>query len=156
MNIICAVCGKEFEAKKRRRTCSKECHDKLSASTRKGLARPYTPEGLERIRQTRNTSELHSEASDEKRRKNPRIGPYETNHPALVWTIRSPEGVEYTFRNLNNWCREHEELLPGTAVQAAAGIQAQLRKKGRIPSSWKGWVLLDRKRPDDKKTGDQE
>ncbi|MGO0058670.1 hypothetical protein ACTID9_01155 [Brevibacillus fluminis] len=85
--------------------------------------------------------------------RSPKSGPFETNRNALIWTIRSPEGATYTFRNLNLWLRENADVLPGTVDQARAGFgqikRSRLGKTKRPVGSWKGWTLVCWEKPDE-------
>ncbi|QDH23437.1 hypothetical protein [Saccharibacillus brassicae] len=82
----------------------------------------------------------------------PIAGPFETHRDALIWTIRSPDGVEHTVRNLSLWLREHADLLDGTPEQARAGLMQVKRsmegKTKRPVGSWKGWRLIDWQEPE--------
>lgn len=61
--------------------------------------------------------------------------------------IKSPDGVVYKFKNLNLWCRNHADILPGTPENAEAGIREikkTMQGKRKLPvMQWKGWILID-------------
>lgn len=83
----------------------------------------------------------------------PKSGAFESNINALIWTIRSPDGVTYTVRNLSLWLRDNADKLPGTPEQARAGI-AQIKRsmEGKLKrpvGSWKGWTLIKWEEPED-------
>lgn len=66
---------------------------------------------------------------------------------AKTWTLRAPDGVTYTCKNLIQFFRDHENLIDGTPEQAARGIvvvkstMTGVRRKNRC-YHWKGWSLL--------------
>ncbi len=78
----------------------------------------------------------------------------ERNHSAIDWSLRSPEGESYQFRNLAHFVRTHSELFapddllphpsrPTSLICRAVVGLGQLhpgRKMKRKPQSWKGWT----------------
>ncbi|EPD80512.1 hypothetical protein HMPREF1207_05618 [Paenibacillus sp. HGH0039] len=88
---------------------------------------------------------------------NPKTGPFETNEQALIWVLKSPEGIVHEFRNLSHWTRQHADILPGTPEQARCGImqikRSMLGKTRRPVTSWKGWTLLGWRKPDNGESG---
>lgn len=57
---------------------------------------------------------------------NPRRGRFETNANAEDWHIRSPSGLEYHFRNLSHFIREHASLFDAHQL-SAVGHHGQTR-----------------------------
>jgi len=77
---------------------------------------------------------------------------FETNKQALIWTIISPEGLSCEVRNLRLWVKQNAKILPGTPEQAYAGFmqikRCILGKTKRAVTQWKGWQLVDWRKPD--------
>jgi hypothetical protein len=78
------------------------------------------------------------------------------NHVAArVWSVRSPAGVHYRFKNLNAFIRGNTELFEADDViwrvghykldcKARNGISGlrPSEKRKKISGSWKGWVWV--------------
>lgn len=128
MDRICAVCGKVFHTEKPNRTCSRECMRKLESMAKAGKY----PEHL-----------------SEARKNSPNLQPNENHCLAKDWSIRSPSGTIFHFRNLPHFIRTHqhlfsqEELKPESrqglpAAAHALGMLRPDRKNRRL--SWHGWT----------------
>ena len=64
---------------------------------------------------------------------------------ALRWTVQAPDGEVWTFLNLSEWCRQHEEMFPSwpgaempTWKRAADGLRTAYRRQ----CGWHGWMVL--------------
>lgn len=88
----------------------------------------------------------------------PKTGRFDTNAAARNWTIISPDGEEYTFRNLRNWLRNHADLfgIDGSdesierASKGFCNLSMTLRGKMKYPCySYKGWRLKYAPYPDE-------
>lgn len=80
---------------------------------------------------------------------NPLRGKFEANCHARWWHLRSPQGVEYHFRNLLHFIREHAALfteaqLSGSPRCPAYDNLTQLRPtlKGRVRQTALGWTWV--------------
>lgn len=149
----CVICGSEFATppSSKKVTCSKSCQIERARRANTGLPRRWSAEkktNLSRLGQTDNLKKGTVAAQ-----KSTIAGPFETHRNALIWVIRSPEGVTYTVRNLSLWIREHIDFLPGTVAQARSGLMQIKRcmegKTKRQVSSWKGWTLVRWEVPDE-------
>lgn len=148
----CVICGAEFNAppSSNKVTCSTPCRRERARRAATGRKRTWSEEKRARYKARGPSPNL--KLGTPAARNSPKSGPFETNQNALVWTIRSPEGVAYTVRNLKLWLREHAEILPGTPEQAWAGIMQIKRsmdgKTKRPVTQWKGWTLINWERPE--------
>lgn len=64
---------------------------------------------------------------------------------ALIWTIQSPDGEQWTIANLRDWCRKNEEMFPvydgaitPTWKRAADGLMTAHRRN----ETWYGWSII--------------
>ena len=87
----------------------------------------------------------------------PLTGHFETNNHAVEWNLIAPDGMEYTFRNLNLWIENHMELLPvstrtGMAVDPKTfqreitrlkGTEKGTEKKQAAHKDYYGWTIKD-------------
>lgn len=129
---VCVVCGREFFAPPS--SGSVCCGPVCSKTHRRELA------GREIAR-----------ASIQKAKtigmQDPRLQRGEQHINAKKRVIKSPDGETYHCHNLLHWCREHEDILPGTARQAWDGlskIKYSMQGKRRHPCyTWRGWTLID-------------
>jgi len=77
----------------------------------------------------------------------PKTGRFSSNVNANGWTLLDPDGVTYDVINLRNWCRENEDILPGTAVQAYNGLY-RVKSTMLHPTRkfavwhWRGWKII--------------
>ena len=149
----CVVCGKSFPCPPSDKTvtCSKECSRIHRSQVRIGKPKPWGEDAKNRIKGRYPPAlKFGTEAAS----KSPRAGGFDANVSARGWTIASPTGKVYSFRNLQKWCREHADLFgePLNDNQAAYRIASGFRqikrsyegKRGdsRPVSQYKGWHLL--------------
>jgi len=147
----CPVCGRSFECppSSKKRTCSKACSSIWKSITHTG--KKYKS-GKKRLpRQSLENLKLGMKAAQ----KSPNAGRYPTNVNARMWHVRSPDGVEYRFRNLNLWARQNAHLFGEAPIDAAVNrirsgfaqikrsIEGKLGPNQRPTSTYKGWELLD-------------
>lgn len=125
----CVICGKKYvdSPSNKNKTCrNKECSN------------IYRSKLSKKNKDTLNIAHAAISTS-------PLTGAFKTNHSAKEWTIVSPSGVKYSFRNLSLWAREHEDILPSTVKQFVTEIshikQGYLGKRKKPASQYKGWVL---------------
>ena len=143
---ICVICGMEFKSppSDKKVTCSKECQSERARRINTGRHVGWGKEARERQSARGHTDNL--KLGTAAAQASPKSGPFETNQNALSWTLLSPEGVTFTFRNLSLWLREHADMLPGTSEQARAGIvqmkRSMLGRTKRPVTQWKGWRLI--------------
>ena len=124
---ICAVCGKIFHSEKPRKTCSRKCLSKLDSQAKAG---EYPVCVLDA------------------RRNSPILQADENHCLAKRWSLRSPEGKIYKFKNLAHFVRTHknlfrpEELALVSPNRPAAvfylGMLRPERKNRRL--SWHEWT----------------
>ncbi len=92
-------------------------------------------------------AEQYAEKLQEIREKHPGFQAGEQNYNSKYWVIKSPTGEVYQCINLKHWCREHEDILQGPAINAYKGftlIKYSMQGKTKIKSrSWHGWTLVD-------------
>lgn len=147
---LCVVCGAEFSAAPSDKTvtCSKECSIVHKKHTHNGKSNEWSEEARDRLSQRGQTNNL--KLGTPAARKSPVSGPFETNHNAKTWTIKSPHGKIYTVRNLALFCRTHAELFaPDPPENAYAGLRQiastlrNHRRACRPVLQWKGWTLED-------------
>lgn len=155
MERKCVICNSVFNISpsSNKVTCGDACRKERARRSRIGKTTAWNEESKAALSERGVTDNLRkgtlaAQAS-------PIAGPFETNKEALIWTIKSPEGVTYNVRNLNKWLRDHAEMLPGTPEQARAGFMQIKRsmqgKTKRAVSSWKGWALLSWEYPPEHK-----
>ena len=142
---FCVICSKKFVASPsdRKVTCSKPCQRERARRANTAKGRKWSNKARELLSRHGQTQNL--KLGTPAALKSPIAGPFETNINAKGWVVVSPEGKEYVFRNLNLWCREHEDILPGTAKTASGAFRmlkrAKLGKTKRAVTQWKGWIL---------------
>lgn len=71
----------------------------------------------------------------------PFMQPDENHVNAHSWTLRSPAGATYRFRNLAHFVRQHAGLFDNT-VRAINGLQRLAPDTKNHRNSWFGWTLL--------------
>ncbi|WP_144445487.1 hypothetical protein [Inquilinus limosus] len=131
--IACAICGKRVHFTqtwtRRRKTCGrKSCLHELKRRSR--LATPNDRYRLEAISCS------------------PLTGPFETHSAAREWSLLSPDGTVYRFKNLSLFIREHADLFdPADTVFNRDGgcnvnvYLGKLRPRSDAPywQQWRGW-----------------
>jgi hypothetical protein len=159
----CIICGKTFRCcpSDNYTTCSKECQSIRARNTiNKRIANgeidtPWTDERRTRANQNENVIRQRKDsqkAATEAAKLSPVAGRFETNQNAKVWTLISPDGVEYRAQNLLLWARDNTHLFKKptgdrSAAQIAHGFAAIAqtirgkRKPGRGAMSYFGWTL---------------
>lgn len=142
----CVICRSDFTAppSDKKVTCSKACQSERARRARKGKGQPWSEASRRALAKRGQTENL--KLGTPSALQSPISGPFESNQNALIWTIQSPDGVTFQFRNLNLWLRVHADILPGTIEQARAGLmQIKRSKEGKTKrpvGSWKGWKLI--------------
>jgi len=105
-------------------------------------------EGMRKSQAVReNLQRLHREKKAEWKasaRRNPKLCATEQHIAAKEWTVISPTGVRYCFRNLKKWVRENENLFDAADVE--------WKNSGRASQEWcKAFQGLARLRPGNSK-----
>lgn len=142
MKKICIICGTEFKSppSSKKITCSKKCSSVRKSISHIGKHNDWGDEA--RLAQSKKGFTPNLQKGTDVAKKSPKSGRFETNVNAKTWVLCSPNNVIYTIRNLNKFCRDNETLFNTPWRNSSSGIRAILRKKGRVPSSYKGWYLL--------------
>lgn len=148
----CLICGSQFTCSPSDKivTCSPLCRRERARRAKLGKSQKWPDSARKKLSlkgQSENLKKGTQAAMD-----SPFAGSFETNKQALIWTIISPEGVKHEVRNLNLWIKQNTDILPGTPDQAHAGFM-QIKhsiqgKTKRQVSQWKGWRLIDWRKPD--------
>jgi len=150
----CVICGEVYKVGNKRyfrtvdtKTCSRACSTKLRrqhCQERESWRPMMTEEAIDKA----------SAAAAGKEQKSPLNGKFETNASAKEYHFTSPDGVDYSGRNVSLFVREHPELfsaedykerrrkLPGTrrAVQHVSRAKGGLHKVHSGDATvWKGW-----------------
>lgn len=148
----CVICGTEFAAppSSRKVTCSPSCRSERARQSNTGTRGSWSED--KKAKRSAQGQPENFKKGTQAAQLSAKSGPFETHINALIWTIKSPDGVTYNLRNLNLWIREHADLLPGTPEQARAGFMQIKRsiqgKTKRSVGSWKGWKLLKWETPE--------
>ena len=152
---ICVVCGKKFPCppSSKKITCCRDCS--RIQKKRSHTGKISSPEKREKISEKAKGRDMKkaNECSVNARKTDPKFGRFVTNVNAIDWHLRSPEGVEYKFRNLNDWLRNEGAELFGiqpdtreynSVRSGICGVRSHLlgRKKGRGASTYKGWEVI--------------
>lgn len=149
---ICAICGAPFKCSPSDKivTCSPVCRRERARRAKIGKGIKWPDQSRQKLTQKGQSPNLMK--GTPAAMVSPIAGSFETNKQALVWTIISPEGIEYEVRNLNLWIKQNAYILPGTIEQAHAGFmqikRSMLGKTKRSVGQWKGWRLIDWRKPD--------
>lgn len=152
MKCKCIICGRSFTKSPSDNvlTCSPECSRRrrsealrghsVSAETRQKISSAAKERGF-----TENLSKGTLAAQN-----SPKSGRFDTNSSAKSWTLRSPDGREFTCTNLNNWIRAHIEFFDMEPTEEnvkriSAGFRIIKRniKLNRSGQSYKGWTIVD-------------
>ncbi len=148
----CVICGKEFKSHPSDKvvTCSPSCRSERARLVKIGKGPEWKSESKIRLAAKGQTSNL--KYGTLAARLSPIAGSFETNQEALIWTIKSPNGVTYTVRNLTLFIKNNPNLFDGTVSQATHGIyqikRGMLGKTKHPVSQWKGWELISWEIPD--------
>ena len=147
MTRICIICGESFTCSPtdKKVTCSKKCSIIRKKQSHSGISNKWSKSARAKKSESGQTPNLKK--GTPAAQKSPVAGPFGTSHNALIWELKSPDGVVYKARNLNKFIMDNPDLFMGsTLTQARSGIQAikksMLRKTKRPVNSWKGWQLL--------------
>ena len=136
---VCPHCGKTFHAPHSHK--NKYCSISCNSSANRTLCRLTAKSKIKRVKNL-----LAAQIAD------PRLGPYETNKAAVEWSVISPRGVPFNFRNLRHFLREHPEHFNPLDVQwsrsgkdlqtcrAYWGLSSIRPRKSKFAWSWKGWT----------------
>jgi hypothetical protein len=150
----CIICGAKFKCSPsdRKVTCSIKCRKERAKRVRTGKSNYWSETAKNKLRNKGQTTNLKMGTPAAKQ--SPIAGSFETNQEALIWTIKSPDGITYTVRNLSLFIKNNPELFDGTVDQAKHGFYAIKqsmtgKRKGSV-SQWKGWQLLSWDNPDKK------
>ena len=127
----CAICDQSFVCRNSSpaRSCE-ACRSEYIRRTHKG-GRPWSAEKKARRSEefkTARRKELEAlQATGTKAaRESPVSGPFETNRNAKIWRLKSPDGVEYQFANLNLFIRNHPAWFPNArSARTALGTVAR-------------------------------
>lgn len=114
-------------------------------------------EGMRKSQAVReNLQRLHREKKAEWKasaRRNPKLCATEQHIAAKEWTVISPVGIRYTFRNLKKWVRENENLFDAADVEwkssmgrpnqewckAFQGLARLRPGNSKLLAEWQGW-----------------
>ena len=128
----CLICGNPFKSRRKSvKVCSPRCRAYLINFP--DCTGVRTPE--------------MDAATQEKRAKHPKTGPFITNCQSKYWSILSPDGCNFQFWNLELFVRENKEMFNGEDVvqegyKTLAAHQLRRLRPDRSHSinSWKGWT----------------
>ena len=141
-SLTCVVCGKTFQQTGKqfnsyspKRTCSPEC--KLERQRQTGLMTQLSPEAYKII--------------GEKAAAHPKTGHFETNQHAKDYSLKSPDGEIFQFRNLALFIDRHQELIASTVggmkyykfTNARSGLSVLAPWRKDRQGSWHGWKWYD-------------
>ena len=157
MAKACPVCGKSFNAPPSGRvTCSKECGAVQLTRSKIGRRKAWSEEAKERLAKKGKSPNLV--LGNLAAQKSPKVGRFESNINAKIWTIVSPSGEEIAVQNLREWARNNCGLFdkPSTdraAYQICSGFTAIAQtmsgyrggegNKRRGSLSYFGWTLKE-------------
>jgi len=87
----------------------------------------------------------------EKTRAHPKTGHFPTNHNAKAYSLKSPNGKIFQFRNLSYFVEKHREeftelynIIDDAKLQTIHTGLANLAPRIRKPKkSWRGWTWHD-------------
>jgi hypothetical protein len=147
MTKLCVVCGKSFNAppSSKKITCSDDCSIVRKSASHKGKSNTWADTSKQSVAKLGLTTNL--KMGTPAATKSPIAGSFETNHNALDWVIKSPNGVTYTPRNLKLWIKNNINLFPGNTVpQVWSGFMQIKRsmtgKRKESVTQYKDWQLI--------------
>jgi len=148
----CIICGEPFKCSPsdKKVTCSQECR-KIRAG--KAAQKPRQWSEAARQKQSARGKTDNLKMGTPAAQKSPIAGSFETHYNALIWTIKSPDNVVFTVRNLNLWIKNNLNLFSGnTAEQVRMGflqVKRSIEGKRKHPvASYKDWQLISWRKPE--------
>lgn len=123
--VKCAVCGKDFltpKNTKTAKTCSPECRKIHISQKAKGYDLSFMKEG---------------------HKKNPKTNSSPLNCLAKEWSLLSPDGIIYKFKNLSYFVKTHKDLFPQHLLRERRSAPFVAKRLSELAP----WRRSKRKRP---------